>query len=131
MVDGSGLGAYEFGGGPGFDGSELEDAREEAGSGEKDSGLHFLSIERAGFSSTDSEIGVENFPFGEGAYVTCVTSDGHVRLPLQPHDFDSLPEGFEYEHYISSTSNTSASDAGVGNRDLESCVGGQEGYVQV
>ena len=129
MVDGSGLGVYEFGGGPGFDGSKLEDAREEAGSGEKDSGLHFLSIERAGFSSTDSEIGVENVPFREGAYVT-----RHIRRscqPLQPHDFDSLPEGFEYEHYILPTSNASASDAGVRNRDLESCVGGQEGYVQV
>jgi hypothetical protein len=43
-------------------------------------------------------------------------------LPLQPHDFDSLPDGFEYEHYISSTSNTSAFDTAVDNRDLESCV---------
>ena len=45
-------------------------------------------------------------------------------LPLQPHEFDSLPAGFEYEHEISEASNTDAF-ATVDDRDLRS-VGGQK-----
>jgi hypothetical protein len=33
-------------------------------------------------------------------------------LALQPHEFDSLPAGFEYEHEISEASNTTAFDTG-------------------
>jgi hypothetical protein len=39
-------------------------------------------------------------------------------LPIQPHEFDSLPAGFEYVHEISEDSNTSAFDTGVDARDL-------------
>lgn len=73
----------------------------------------------------------ESKTFRLGKVRTSHASHPTLMSDLQPHDFDSLPEGFEYEHYISSTSNASASDAGVGNRDLESYVGRQEGYVQV
>jgi hypothetical protein len=34
-------------------------------------------------------------------------------LPLQPHEFDSLPAGFEYEDEISEVSNTIAFDTAV------------------
>jgi hypothetical protein len=43
-------------------------------------------------------------------------------LPLQPHEFDSLPAGFEYEHEISEASNTVAFATGVDDRDLRRCV---------
>ena len=43
-------------------------------------------------------------------------------LPIQPHEFDSLPAGFEYEHEISEASNTIAFDMGVDARDLRRCV---------
>ncbi|KAH9995410.1 hypothetical protein BJV74DRAFT_829865 [Russula compacta] len=43
-------------------------------------------------------------------------------LPIQPHEFDSLPAGFEYEHEISEASNTIAFDTGVDARDLRRCV---------
>jgi hypothetical protein len=43
-------------------------------------------------------------------------------LPLQPHEFDSLPAGFEYEHEISEASNTIAFDTEVDGRDLRRCV---------
>ena len=45
-------------------------------------------------------------------------------LPLQSHEFDSLPAGFEYEHHdeISETSNTIAFDTRVDARDLRRCV---------
>ena len=42
--------------------------------------------------------------------------------PLQPHGFDSLPAGFEYEHEIPEASNTTAFDTGVDGRDLRRCV---------
>jgi hypothetical protein len=42
--------------------------------------------------------------------------------PLQPHEFYSLPVGFEYSHEISETSNTDAFDARVDARDLSRCV---------
>jgi len=42
--------------------------------------------------------------------------------PLSPHEFDSLPAGFEYEHEISEASNTIAFDTGVDARDLRRCV---------
>jgi len=42
--------------------------------------------------------------------------------PLPPHEFDSLPAGFEYEHEISEVSNTTAFDTGVDARDLRRCV---------
>jgi hypothetical protein len=43
-------------------------------------------------------------------------------LSLQPHEFDSLPVGFEYEHEISEASNTIAFDTGLDDRDLRRCV---------
>ena len=43
-------------------------------------------------------------------------------LPLQPHEFDSLPHGFEYPHSISESSNTIAFNRGVDERDLQYCV---------
>jgi len=43
-------------------------------------------------------------------------------LPLQPHEFEGLPAGFEYEHEISEASNTTAFDTGVDARDLRRCV---------
>jgi hypothetical protein len=43
-------------------------------------------------------------------------------LPIQPHEFDSLLAGFEYEHDISEVSNTTAFDTRVDARDLRSCV---------
>jgi hypothetical protein len=43
-------------------------------------------------------------------------------LSLKPHEFDSLPVGFEYEHEISEASNTIAFDTGLDERDLRSCV---------
>ena len=42
--------------------------------------------------------------------------------PLAPHEFDSLPAGFEYEHEISEVSNTIAFDRGVDARDFRCCV---------
>jgi hypothetical protein len=42
--------------------------------------------------------------------------------PLQPHEFDSLPAGFEYQHEVSETSNTITFDTGVDDRDLQRCV---------
>jgi hypothetical protein len=41
---------------------------------------------------------------------------------VQPHKFNSLLAGFEYEHEISEASNTSAFDTGVNARDLRRCV---------
>ena len=43
-------------------------------------------------------------------------------LPLQPHEFEGLPAGFEYEHEISEDSNTTAFNTGVDTRDLRCCV---------
>jgi hypothetical protein len=43
-------------------------------------------------------------------------------LPLQPHEFDSLQAGFEYEHEISETSNTIAFDTRIDGRDFRRCV---------
>jgi hypothetical protein len=43
-------------------------------------------------------------------------------LPKQPHEFDSLPAGFEYEHEISEASNTIAFATRVDDRDLRRCV---------
>ena len=43
-------------------------------------------------------------------------------LPLEPHEFDSLPAGFVYEHDISEVSNTVAFDTGVDARDFRRCV---------
>ena len=45
-------------------------------------------------------------------------------LPLQSHEFDGLPAGFEYEHHdeISETSNTIAFDTRVDARDFRRCV---------
>lgn len=43
-------------------------------------------------------------------------------LPTQPHEFISLPAGFEYVHEISEVSNTSTFDTGVDARDLRRCV---------
>ena len=42
--------------------------------------------------------------------------------PLQPHEFYSLPAGFEYEHEISEASNTIAFNTGVDARDHKCCV---------
>jgi hypothetical protein len=42
--------------------------------------------------------------------------------PLKPHEFNSLPAGFEYEHEISEASNTIAFDTVVNARDLHRCV---------
>ena len=42
--------------------------------------------------------------------------------PLQPHEFDSLPAGFEYEHEIPEAFNTTAFDTAVDGRDLRRCV---------
>jgi hypothetical protein len=50
-------------------------------------------------------------------------SDKTLRFrPLQPHDFYSLPAGFEYEHEISEVSNTIAFDTVVNARDFKRCV---------
>ena len=43
-------------------------------------------------------------------------------LPLQPHEFEGLPAGFEYEHEISEDFNTTAFNTGVDTRDLRRCV---------
>lgn len=43
-------------------------------------------------------------------------------LPLKPHEFDSLPSGFEYQHEISEDSNTITFDTAVDARDLRCCV---------
>ncbi|KIM42867.1 hypothetical protein M413DRAFT_124969 [Hebeloma cylindrosporum] len=43
-------------------------------------------------------------------------------LPLQPHEFHSLPPGFEYHHEISEVSNTTAFETAVDERDFETCV---------
>jgi hypothetical protein len=45
--------------------------------------------------------------------------------PLQPHEFDSLPAGFEYKHEISESEaslNTIALDTKVDDRDFRRCV---------
>ncbi len=53
---------------------------------------------------------------------------------LQPHEFDSLPAGFEYEHKISEASeasNTIAFGRRVDERDLRRCARGrQEDHIQ-
>jgi hypothetical protein len=43
-------------------------------------------------------------------------------LPIQSHDFHTLPAGFEYQHEISEASNTITFDTGVDARDLQRCV---------
>lgn len=42
MINWYGVCINEFGRRPGFDAPELEEAREDAGSGDEDTGLHFL-----------------------------------------------------------------------------------------
>jgi hypothetical protein len=51
-----------------------------------------------------------------------MSGDPLLFVPLQPHEFQELPAGFEYRHEISEGSNTTAFNTGVDTRDLRRCV---------